>query len=69
MNRRTFLTSLGLGWLASVSPVVIGDLMAKAKSQSLAQAPTDPLQPVVFYVELQMLNADSSFVSVIGASE
>jgi hypothetical protein len=24
--------------------------MAKAKSQSLAQAPTDPLQPVVFYV-------------------
>jgi glycosyltransferase involved in cell wall biosynthesis len=55
MNRRTFLTSLGLGWLASVSPVVIGALMAKAKSQSLAQAPTDPLQPVVFYVELQML--------------
>ena len=51
MNRRKFLTWIGLGWLASAMPIVVGSAIAKAKAWK--ESVRQPLgsDGIVFYVD------------------
>ncbi|MDJ0636516.1 MAG: right-handed parallel beta-helix repeat-containing protein [Xenococcaceae cyanobacterium MO_188.B29] len=50
MNRRTFLTWIGLGWLASASPIVIGACIAQDREQLVSASPANSLEAILFYV-------------------
>ena len=50
MNRRVFLTWLGLGLLASASPIAIAALINQDKPQQTSDFVLNGLEPVLFYV-------------------
>jgi hypothetical protein len=50
MNRRIFLTWIGLGFLASTSPIAIAALINQDKHHSVSNSSSKGLKPVLFYV-------------------
>lgn len=50
MERRKFLTYMGLGWLASASPLVISAAMVRAQKPQASERETKGLQSALFYV-------------------
>ena len=50
MNRRIFLTWLGLGWLASTSPLAIASLINQDKHHPESNYSSKGFKPILFYV-------------------
>ncbi|HEY9811614.1 MAG TPA: right-handed parallel beta-helix repeat-containing protein [Halomicronema sp.] len=50
MNRRKFLNWMGLSWLASTSPIVIGAILARSETKPPFVSQTSSTQPITFYI-------------------